>query len=106
MHSIDVAWLAGILEGEACFDWNNTSKGKLYPRIRIEMKDRDVIYRIQSLAGGNIHLPAPFKSHHSKTWMLQICKRTEVLPILKSILPHMGRRRSKIIKEQIHALEA
>ena len=42
---IDIAWLAGLLEGEGCF---RLDKGK-YPIIRLGMGDEDVVVRAASL---------------------------------------------------------
>ena len=40
----DIAWLAGIIEGEGCIDFNEDS-----PRIRVQMSDQDIIKRIANL---------------------------------------------------------
>ncbi len=47
MKSAEIAWLAGLLEGEACFIWME-SKGYGYPRIHVEMTDADVMARVHS----------------------------------------------------------
>ena len=44
-----VDWLAGLLEGEGCFDLH---RGK-YPRIRVVMNDHDVVERAALLLQGN-----------------------------------------------------
>lgn len=40
----ELAWAAGLLEGEGCFTWLNG-----YPTITIEMTDKDVIERYAAL---------------------------------------------------------
>lgn len=40
----DLAWVAGILEGEGCFI-NAEQRGRLYPRVIVEMTDEDVVQR-------------------------------------------------------------
>lgn len=89
----DVLWLAGILEGEGCFDLH---RGK-YARVRLAMTDRDVVGRVATLLGASIRLslkPAPAKS----TWHTEIsgAKAAEVMRLL---LPHMGARRSAKLAE-------
>lgn len=45
-----IHWLAGLLEGEACFH-----KRKRCPRITLGMTDEDVICRAASLLGGKVN---------------------------------------------------
>lgn len=95
METDEAAWVAGILEGEACFDLNN---GR--PRVRVEMKDVDVIHRLHGLVGGRVTFP---KKHNAKpTWsdtaLLSVNKQAEVEPLLRTILPWMGERRFERIQ--------
>lgn len=51
---VDIAWMAGILEGEACFMVSDRHvKDKTYKRIYIQlvMSDRDVVERVAGLFG-------------------------------------------------------
>lgn len=41
MDQVDIAWVAGILEGEGSFDFRGRIKG--YPAIRVAMADEDVV---------------------------------------------------------------
>lgn len=97
MRETDRAWLAGILEGEACFDWNDATKR--YPRIRIEMKDEDVIKRVQKLCGGGARVIPHNRSNprHSTTYSFQVADRKVVKKVLLAIYPWMGYRRKKAI---------
>lgn len=84
----DLLWLAGLAEGEGCFDLH---KGRS-PRIRIAMTDRDVVGRAATLMGCSVRLslrPAP----HAAMFHAEIQgERAAVL--MESLLPFMGARRS------------
>lgn len=88
MSRDDLLWLAGLLEGEGCFDLH---RGR-YPRVRLGMSDRDVVGRAATLLEGNVRLslkPAP----QSAMWHVEI-SGTKADAVMRMILPHMGARRS------------
>ncbi|MEV0267738.1 hypothetical protein AB0H43_03100 [Hamadaea sp. NPDC050747] len=89
----DVMWLAGLLEGEGTFDLH---RGR-YPRVRVEMVDRDVIGRAATLLGTSVRVTLkrkPFKS----TWHAEV-SGTRAEAVMRALLPHMGARRSARIAE-------
>jgi hypothetical protein len=47
MTATDIAWLAGIIEGEGTFG----RKGHPAGQVRVQMTDEDVIDRLHSLTG-------------------------------------------------------
>lgn len=47
----DIAWLAGLLEGEGCF----ATKSKNGVTIKMEMTDRDVIHKAAKLMGAHVN---------------------------------------------------
>ena len=51
IKSTDIAWLAGLLEGEGCFSLQgkDTPTKYMVPAIRINMKDVDIINRVGRL---------------------------------------------------------
>lgn len=93
----DTVWLAGILEGEGCFD---SHRGK-YPRVRVVMTDRDVVGRVATLFGSSIRLtllPAP----KSSTWHAEV-QGDKAVAVMEAVLPYMGARRSAKIAEILSA---
>ena len=95
MSRDDLIWLAGLLEGEGCFDLH---RGR-YPRIRLGMKDRDVVGRAATLLGARVRVtfhPAP----KAAMWHTEI-SGAAALDLLTALLPHMGVRRSAKIAEII-----
>lgn len=98
MTSEEVAWVAGVLEGEGCFDYNRTPK---YPRVRLEMADGDVVERVHALVGcGRISEPT---SRNPGRWratkLLVINGRDNVEPLLVAIRPWLGERRGAKVDE-------
>jgi hypothetical protein len=100
MNDAEVAWLAGIMEGEACFDWART-KERAYPRIRLEMKDKDIIDRVLHLIGGRcwIRERPGKKENHATTYVLAITNKEDVQRVLKLIEPWLGERRKERVTE-------
>ncbi|MEU8655272.1 hypothetical protein [Actinoplanes philippinensis] len=88
---VDLAWLAGLLEGEGAFDLHR----QRYPRVRLGMTDRDIVTRAAELVGANVRVsfrPAP----QTALWHAEISgPRAEA--VMRAILPHMGARRSSRI---------
>ncbi|MEU4568649.1 hypothetical protein [Micromonospora sp. NPDC023956] len=88
---LDVVWLAGLLEGEGAFDLHRDR----YPRVRLEMTDRDVVGRAATLFGCSVRVtlrPAPAQA----TFHAEVSGgRAEA--VMRAILPHMGARRSQRI---------
>ena len=89
----DVIWLAGLLEGEGCFD---LQRGR-YPRVRLAMTDRDIVGRAATLFGSSIRLTLKPKPA-TPTWHAEIQGR-RAANIMRAVLPFMGARRSARIAE-------
>lgn len=101
MTNEEAAWLAGILEGEGCFDFNNGNNHQ-YPRIRIEMRDKDVIERVAVLCGGNgrVRETTRIEKHHN-TFKFQVCQKDRVQEVLAAIRPWMSERRGEKIDSML-----
>lgn len=106
LSDVEIAWLAGLLEGEGCFRVANSPKRLASGRrpvlvVGLKMTDEDVVERAVKLwpvAGRitieeNNHKPRWAKTYKA-TWHGQ---RAEDLMVL--VLPYMGQRRSAKIKE-------
>lgn len=97
----EIAWFAGLFEGEGYVS--------LLPgqgiRIGISMTDEDVLIKVHSVFGGrfdNSTKHEPYRTLHR--WL--ITNWAEAIPLLKIILPFMGKRRTSKIKEAIVAYES
>ena len=107
MSDIDVAWLAGILEGEGHFGYNkrkytlkSTGEVKFYyePYVHLQMTDKDVVYKVASLFQSKSVRTYQDKRGNRKLLYRVGCNGKIRLPsLLKSIFPHMGERRKRKI---------
>lgn len=89
----DIVWLAGLLEGEGCFDLQRNR----YPRVRLAMVDRDVVGRAATLFGSSIRLTLKPKPA-SPIFHAEV-QGPRAAEIMRAILPYMGARRSAKIAE-------
>jgi hypothetical protein len=89
MTSEQVAWVAGILEGEGSF-----VSGKA-AGITVTMTDLDIIRRLQQVTGvGRIHPTTRRKNHHKDAWIWAVRRRIHIRQIVNAVLPWLGERRS------------
>lgn len=93
----DIAWLAGLLEGEGCFF---TIKNGYSPRVAIGMTDKDIIQRSAAMVGAKCYLakrknkPQHHKEQH--WWMLS---GHTAAAVMMTIYAFMGQRRRAKIKD-------
>jgi hypothetical protein len=86
----EIAYVAGLLEGEGCFDINRG----VSPRIRMETCDEDVALYLQHLIGtGTITRRRGKKAVHRDSFVYQLSKHHEVQEVLRVIYPMMSDRR-------------
>lgn len=94
MNDIETGWVAGIIEGEGCF---TVKRGR--PVVKVEMTDLDVIERLQALTGvGTICAPTKRKDHWSQSYSWQVQNHDDAERLMKSLLPHMSKRRAERIR--------
>lgn len=97
MTSEQSAWLAGLLDGEGCFDAPRKN-----PRIRVKMSDHDVILRAADLMGATTHQETARFDHHKPLMVAQITGDRAV-SVMRAVLPWLGARRSAKVLELITA---
>lgn len=93
----DLIWLAGLLEGEGAFDAHR----QRYPRIRLQMTDRDTVERAARLMGTTVRLSLK-RAPASATWNAEL-SGDRAAAIMATLLPHMGARRSQRIADVLSA---
>jgi hypothetical protein len=96
----EVAWLAGLLEGEGTFAYRNCG-----PRISVAMTDRDVIERAEKLlksawdTGRESRIyELPVKDRMTKPGYVSVVTHTRAAAWMMTILPFMGARRAEKIR--------
>ncbi|WNT44349.1 LAGLIDADG endonuclease [Microbacterium phage Mabodamaca] len=93
----DLIWLAGLLEGEGAFDAHR----ERYPRIRLQMTDRDIVERAAHLMGTGVRLSLK-RAPASATWNAEL-SGDRAAAIMAELLPYMGTRRSQRIANVLSA---
>ena len=101
-----VAWLAGLLEGEACFGRTHGGTSPiLYPSIQVGMTDRDVIHRVARLwSNQTIHLNCYRKGSYKPMYRAQQSGIPALVTML-DVFPWMGERRRKRIEALLSTWE-
>lgn len=88
IHREDAAWLAGLLDGEGCFD---TVRGN--PRVRVKLSDFDLVIRAASLMDATTHETRPDNLNHRPLLTAQITGE-QAVRVMRTILPWLSSRRA------------
>ena len=110
----DLAWLAGLLEGEGSFQVGVNGRvrpdGTQATRIRIatRMTDEDVLRKAQDMTGmGKFYKVRRdkdyYKDHWKDAWNWEINKKNHVYALCVAVYPFMGQRRRAKIRDLIDA---
>jgi hypothetical protein len=103
MSELEIAWFAGLFEGEGCITFAGVNKTQV--RLLIPSVDRDVIEKVRAVTGiGTIYTqnyttPVNHLSGVIHRW--QAGRFIENQALLRLILPHMSQRRSTKIQEAL-----
>lgn len=94
---IDVAWAAGLFEGEGCI----TQVGKIKsPRLKLQMTDFDVVRRFKKIVRCGNLCTTRFKNKKYKIQLVWYTGRKAVVAkVLEMLLPYFGMRRRRRAKE-------
>ena len=103
MDSTDIAWLAGLLEGEGYFYSRNAGvdhygRQYLYPAITLGMTDEDVVKRAAILFG-NVKCSIAQITKGGKNFYRCVISGSRAAELMTKLLPYMGIRRSKKIQD-------
>ena len=102
---LEVAWAAGLFEGEGSIPLVRRNKNTRM--LSIKMTDKDVMEKFVDVVGfGNLTGPLMYEKcgHKKPYWSWQLQKKPEVLRILKMFLPYFGKRRAGKAIEAINHL--
>ena len=114
MSKEEIAWAAGIIEGEGClsmFD-RKCPSGNIHPQFAIhcEMTDQDIIVRLQHCLGGRGNINYRENNRRSDgcerkpSWILSIQKQQEVCNTLNELWEWLGDRRRAKAQEILEGL--
>ena len=97
MNTLEIAWLAGIIEGEGCFI-SVLGKNPNF-RIQVKMTDKDIIDRIQKITNlGSTNVEVMKNPRYKTCYHWKICIQSDVAALMMTIYPFMGERRRARIK--------
>jgi hypothetical protein len=88
---LEIAWLAGLLEGEGSFMSPAPSEPR-QPRISIVMTDEDVIQRVAGLVGVKYINIRQENIKWKPSYRVQL-KGARAVQLMQAVRPHMGARR-------------
>lgn len=92
--ALDVAWAAGLFEGEGCWNAYVREGGKIQMQARLGMTDRDVVERFaQVVQCGAIHERLSREQHHKPMYEWYVYEAEKVRDLIALFLPFMGERR-------------
>lgn len=98
LSEVQAAWLAGLLDGEGCFD---APRGN--PRIRVKMTDLDVVLRAADLMGARTYMEIPHERPEGfqqyKPCMVAQITGDRAIAVMRAVLPYLGARRSQRVTE-------
>jgi hypothetical protein len=97
-----VAWAAGLFEGEGCWNAYVRQSGKVQMQARLGMTDRDVVERFAAIVGCGSISVRTFSGEHAHwkpafDWC--VYEAEKVREVIELLLPYMGeRRRAKALE--------
>jgi len=94
MTQSDIAWAAGLYEGEG---WLTKRTDRTTWQLGIKSTDFDVLQKFHNIFNaGSIRLcqEPSLKAHWKPIWQYLVCNKAGMHKILTAILPHLGSRRA------------
>lgn len=107
MSPVELAWLAGWLEGEGCFFYSETKSNSPKIMIQVYSTDLDIIQRAAVLMlAKRVRVMPPRKANAAGNGKSNGGFRTEIQAdaaanLMRELLPMMGKRRSEKIREAL-----
>ena len=91
MRDVDVAWLAGLFEGEGCMEIGKNG----LTRLSIGMTDQDVVDRVQQLVpcAGGVSVRLRKDPRHKTMYVWRLSGHERVAEVLEQLMPLLGERR-------------
>lgn len=112
---VDIAWIAGLLEGEGCFSICTRKTSKHDHKslaIHCEMTDEDTIEKLHRVTKcGTINVRKNTSGrrddrNRKQTWIWSVQNHAGIYKVCCAIYPHMSKRRQEKIKELIEYVES
>ena len=101
-QKIDIAWAAGLFEGEGNIYRKDKKRGRGSGSaftMSLKMKDADVIKRFHRIVKCGTVKQRTQKQPYCEMWEWVLSRTNEILDLCQVLLPFMGKRRTKQIKK-------
>lgn len=106
MRKTDLAWAAGLLEGEGCFTRKCLAGTARNITVQCHMTDLDVLQKLKRVLGvGTINGPYGNGEGNKPRWMFRT-SGPEAYVVMTRVLPFMCSRRRKRIRGLMKAFES
>jgi hypothetical protein len=97
MRKTDIAWAAGLFEGEGTWIVRQPQGKGRFPTavIALQMTDRDVVERFAEVMGcGRVTSQVDVRENRKPLWRWTTARRVDCKRIAEAMLPYLGERRS------------
>lgn len=101
-NALDVAWAAGLFEGEGCI----TPRGKTSGEIVIGMTDRDILERVQAVFGVGGITSEERRPPHKTCHRWSVSNAADCTMVLEAMLPWFGARRRAVAGALVERMKA
>lgn len=95
---VDIAWAAGLIEGEGCFTWHSDGR---HPYFLMDMTDKDVLVKFQTIFP-DTNLRGPYahknKPQHKPRYRVDAFG-PKALHVMQTVYSYMGDRRKAKMDE-------
>jgi hypothetical protein len=100
----DLAWTAGIMDGDGCISMKGNSGPFKAPIVVIDNTDLEILDYLILLYGGGLTKKKVYSDKHRQAWSWRIYGSQKVIAFLSAILPYMKcqakRERASVIVNQ------
>jgi hypothetical protein len=93
---LEIAWAAGLWEGEGCFSMSRTSTGRIQAQAIISSVDKDVIekfHKIVEFGTIKIRQPAEGRSEKQVSYVWSVSSISKFSELALMFWPYLGQRR-------------
>lgn len=99
----NLAWAAGLFEGEGCIQCPRpANRRKAYPGLSLCMTDEDVVRRFHlTVECGTVRKREPRREGWKAAWVWSTQQAREVERLLMAFLPYLGSRRASKAREAL-----
>lgn len=100
-----IAWAAGLFEGEGSIRITSLESGTKRVRVSLGLTDPDVIRKFQSICGGTLYAE-PRRASYKPIERWNLGSHSEVLEFLILMSPYLGARRREKAIEALFAIRS